>query len=362
MNLFKPVIPKTRLHPNFRMLSAKYTHYEKDVLQDWAKGFDDRDGKFVKEFQSTFNSSFWELYLFAALKELGLDVDFSHSAPDFVICNYWCEFSIEAVIASNAMDAPPEWQKDWEKLKNRNLDVVVDESTVRLANALTSKYQKYRDNYSSLDTVKDRPFVLAVAPFEQAWAHAVNDQAMLRVLYGYDKPEMRFSGGPRATAVRHLYKSEIRKASGAVIPLRFFLGGQMPEISAVIFSNCATSSKVTALSKNPDIEALFLTMRYNAHGDRAIMATTRKSEYRETLLDGIRVFHNVDARYPLESRIFDRPGVIQYFYERNGASPKYFGTDGSLIQRNVIKFLGVSDLEKALAALQPSSEELLQNG
>lgn len=32
-------------------------------------GFEDRDGKFVKEFQTTFNSSFWELYLFACLRD-----------------------------------------------------------------------------------------------------------------------------------------------------------------------------------------------------------------------------------------------------------------------------------------------------
>jgi hypothetical protein len=29
-----------------------------DVLQDWVRGFIDHDGKFVEEFETTFNSSF----------------------------------------------------------------------------------------------------------------------------------------------------------------------------------------------------------------------------------------------------------------------------------------------------------------
>jgi hypothetical protein len=43
-----------------------------DVLTDWARGFIDRDGKFVKEFQTTFNSCFWELYVYAVLKRYRL--------------------------------------------------------------------------------------------------------------------------------------------------------------------------------------------------------------------------------------------------------------------------------------------------
>ena len=66
-------------------------------------------GKFVREFQTTFNSSFWELYLFAVLKNPGIEVDFSHSSPDFVAKNL--PLTIEATIASHAHDDGPEWEK-----------------------------------------------------------------------------------------------------------------------------------------------------------------------------------------------------------------------------------------------------------
>ena len=47
------------------------------MLNDWARGFRDRDGKFVQEFQRTFDSCFWELYVFAVLKQYRLEVDFT---------------------------------------------------------------------------------------------------------------------------------------------------------------------------------------------------------------------------------------------------------------------------------------------
>ena len=50
------------------------------VLSGWAHGFEDRDGKFIREFQTTYNSAFWELYLFAVLKLLGIEVNFSFDA------------------------------------------------------------------------------------------------------------------------------------------------------------------------------------------------------------------------------------------------------------------------------------------
>ncbi|HCK0307952.1 TPA: hypothetical protein NR334_002183 [Listeria innocua] len=56
MDFFTPVVKKDKLHHNFIHLASN--QYLKKVLNEWGKGFQDRDGKFVKEFQMTFNSSF----------------------------------------------------------------------------------------------------------------------------------------------------------------------------------------------------------------------------------------------------------------------------------------------------------------
>src|SRR6266576_6551759 len=106
MDLFTPCVPADRLHPNFKHVAFEAAAEDRAVLNAWARGFVDRDGKFVEEFQTTFNSSFWELYLFAVLKKYGMQVDFSKARPDFCIPSL--SLNIEATIASSAQGSEPE--------------------------------------------------------------------------------------------------------------------------------------------------------------------------------------------------------------------------------------------------------------
>lgn len=72
MNLFMPIVAEEKMHPNFMGFLASHSYEPvKQVIEALANSFADRDGKFVKEYQTTFNPSFWELYLFASLHELG---------------------------------------------------------------------------------------------------------------------------------------------------------------------------------------------------------------------------------------------------------------------------------------------------
>jgi hypothetical protein len=106
MKLFDPVVPEDLQHHNFKNALAVGNGFNLDVVNDWATGFVDRDGKFVNEFQTTFNSSFWELYLFAVLKKFELRVDFSHNRPDFHLPDV--DLNIEATIASHSVGTLPE--------------------------------------------------------------------------------------------------------------------------------------------------------------------------------------------------------------------------------------------------------------
>jgi hypothetical protein len=112
MDLFKPIVAADRLHHNFLATIKPNASGVREVLSAWADGFVDRDGKFVTEFQTTYNSSFWELYLFAVFKHLGINVDFSYDSPDFVAADY--PLAVEAAIASHAQDDVPEWEKTLE--------------------------------------------------------------------------------------------------------------------------------------------------------------------------------------------------------------------------------------------------------
>lgn len=79
IDLFTHQVDADNQHAIFKMMNEAPYGPERAVLAKWAEGFEDRNGKFVTELQTTFESSFWELYLFAALKELGLPIDLRDS-------------------------------------------------------------------------------------------------------------------------------------------------------------------------------------------------------------------------------------------------------------------------------------------
>src|SRR5437870_2107314 len=144
MDLFSPLVPEADWHPNFRALMIpEFGDAERETIVEWTSDFSDRDGKFVKEFQTTFNSSFWELYLNAAFRDVGYRADFSFSRPDFVI-RYGSgqALTAEAVIASHADGYRPEWDRPFELLNNIDRQQILDYATIRIANAIWSKYQK----------------------------------------------------------------------------------------------------------------------------------------------------------------------------------------------------------------------------
>lgn len=102
IDLFALRVQEERLHPVFSMLLQTQYAPERAVLQQWAEGFVDRDGKFVEEFQTTFESGLWELYVHACLREFRFAIDMSHAAPDFVITRP-AAMSVEATIAAPAI-------------------------------------------------------------------------------------------------------------------------------------------------------------------------------------------------------------------------------------------------------------------
>lgn len=325
MDLFTPLVPAEALHPNFRRLADKQSAADRAVLAQWADGFEDRDGKFVREFQTTFNSGFWELYLFACCKELDFSVNLAATSPDFVVDNFQNEFCIEAAIASNAIGESAEWERDLTNNTKPNTERILDTAVIRLSNAIDSKYKKYQSAYKNLPHVKKRPFVLAIGPFEQPYFWAHNDHAIRQVLYAYDRI------GPSG---EHLFRQSIAKPSGATIKLGVFTSDKMPEISAILFSNTATMSKVHAL--NQDMEALtyFSALYFNQHGPQPILRNFSKKDYRESLLDGLYVFHNPHAKWRVPFLYFNHDDITQATLLPGDSVPRYKCKNGHLIQRS----------------------------
>jgi len=336
MDLFTPILPTQKLHPNFINTIKEHEPYARMVLDQWAEGFFDRDGKFVKEFQSSYNSSFWELYVYSVLKDLGFDVDFSHGRPDFYFRGHGMVACIEASIASSGLDMPKEWEAKYspENLSQLNMAEIVDYATIRLANTLTAKYKKYQNEYSSLSHVNNLPFIIAIAPFEQPFSYLQNEQAIRRVLYAFDNYD--YVDNPE-TNERLIYGKRfldyIAKPNGAKVPLGYFTKGRMNEISAVIFSNTATFGKVRALSQDPR-DFFFESIRYNDNGLNTRHTILPKKEYHETLLDGLHVFHNPYADHPISFNIFDKTDITQNNFDVINGELLISTYDNFLFQRS----------------------------
>lgn len=331
MDLFNPLVPIELWHPNFKAFMHDSFKPSREVLETWAEGFVDRDNKFVKEFQTTFNSSLWELYLFAVLKDLNCTVDFNFKSPDFVTSSNYGNFALEAVIASHAQDSVQEWNTD-DFMKNpqaRDMVRLIEDATIRLSNAITNKREKYKKHYGLNPIINKLPFVIGVSPFDRPHAHSQNQEAINLLLLG-SRVHRRKDGTAVVVEQKTLPKGK------SLIQTGLFTGPYCEEVSAIVFSNTATAGKLRALS-NDDSDIYFGVMRYAKYASKPDINLIKKSDYHENLIDGIKVYHNPYARYPLDLRLFERPGISQYWFDE---SINDFVTDarnGDLIQRFCIK-------------------------
>lgn len=256
MDLFTPITEHGKLHPNFLNALEVDRQGERNVVQSWAEGFPDRDNKFVHEFQTTFNSSFWELYLHGLLRSYDFELDWARASPDFNVRAHQSEFIVEAVTANAASGARPEWDKpvfDVNDLPLKEFWPLNHVAMVRLSNALSGKVRKYGQSYSRLRHVAGKPFVIAVAPFEQPLFQHQYDRPIRALLYNDYVDEDAFIASPESFPSGHppsVALNSIEKSNGATIDLGIFLDEGWAEVSAVLYSCAATWGKTVAMSSS----------------------------------------------------------------------------------------------------------------
>lgn len=316
MNLFDPVVADDKQHKNFVSIMKLSKEVDRIELLRWCNGFPDRDNKFVKEFQTTFNSSFWEIYLYALFKEINFKMDWSHSSPDFVFEYKNKKIVVEATIAAAASGKPPEWEKDIlngtpTRFKNMNM-----ESIIRLSNSISSKYRKYKSSYSKLSHVKSNPFVLAVAPFEQPHFNLQCEVPIMALLYdfyvdedAYNDRSHLYPNGPPGVSL-----GLVEKDNGSEIELGLFEDAGHSDISAIILSTTATWGKVEAMATETQ-HRFVNTVWWSEEERKPIYISSVTDNDSESIMDGLYVFHNPFAKKPLEPETFRHKGVTQVFVD-----------------------------------------------
>jgi hypothetical protein len=317
LKLFEPRFDEGKLHPIFKMAMTPVNGPERQVLEKWAEGFEDRDGKFVDEFQLTFQTAMWELYLHAVLKEYGFTIDMTFDAPDFVVTGPTA-MGVEATVALPAEGGAQAFGYDPLAAIPENMAKLNHESALRLCNSISAKHKKYQTRYSTLPQSKDVPFVIAVTSFDRPFSHMAVNRSIMAALYGYLVDESDIFEDDGRLHVGSDSVSAAIKSNGSKVPMGMFLDKAYEDVSAVIFSPVATWGKVRALAKNPDVPALFRTFHPRERNIIPEMRVHKPGEYEEHLLDGLYVFHNPFAKRPLAPEVFRHQRVAQFRLKDTG--------------------------------------------
>ncbi len=375
LDLFTPRVEESKLHPYFnRILEEACYHTLIQTIENWSKGMDGRKKeifKFIKEFQISFNSSFWELYLNKAFLDLGFEIDYSKESPDFhLIHPSGRVVNVEAVTSNHkyANDKSYYTKKAYqETIKTKDKS----EAILKLLGKIKDKRDLFlgKDGkkypYSNLEHVKGNPFVLAIAPFDTHTSYTQNNTLINQVLYGVLPPELEDIHNGSSKKI----KSIINK-NGQDIELGIFTNDSYKEISAIIFSNTATFGKAISQSKmsNTTIRSTrFRIFKLNEfiseYGVKSFglneirlsethtVMTTRMPmddivfgsdvhfcdsfEHNETHLDGLHIYYNPYAEIPLDNDLFEAYEITQNYFDLNTNEIVPIHNDGSLVSRQV---------------------------
>ena len=344
LDLFQEIrgITEEQLHPKYKFLkNTLLLDGERKIITSWTDGFVDRDNKIIKEFQTTFHSSFWEFYLFRLFVEMGLIVDFSKDRPDFII-NQPNKIYFEAVVSNIkekgrqentrnlddilSMLNPPHLQKDFVNSTN--------EAITRHSNAINSKYKKFIAQYSNLEWVDNNaPFVIALASYDQVNYGREFYYPLLALLYG------RYFN--HKNGKYEFKKNIIKPDTNSEIPLGLFNNNSMENISAILFSCTITLGKLTSLSKSINNSKLNMQQILNVRHDDEFpnyKIQDVNPENPEELSDGLFIFHNPFAKNPLPFSVFEKSNAIQITVNDTGF--RLEGNNSPIVSRlNISKIL-----------------------
>ncbi|MEX6456018.1 hypothetical protein AB6N28_00595 [Moraxella osloensis] len=316
MNLFESITNEQKIHRKFKFLRDNMIFGEQAIINQWTNGFIDRDNKIVKEFQTTFHSSFWEFYLNSVFHEAGFSIDYSKNRPDFII-NSPVPFYVEAVVSNIKQGGDSEENRNFEDLfKNvepfylrENFENSLNEAITRYSSSINLKKKKYDNEYSELDYFDDSyPFTIALSGYEQISYGSNFVFPLMALLYGrvYNNEINTY----------HNQKEIYKPGTDSKIPIGLFLKEEYSEVSAIIFSCTTTLGKLTSLAiSNGNLNPNgVITIRQDDEFPTYKIHEVSK-ETPEYLSDGLFIFHNPLAKNPLPKDLFNKTNAVNITFD-----------------------------------------------
>lgn len=323
------VLPGTdpaKLHPYFReLLERPGREPARAVVREIGPWLAPSDPHFVEEFQlRQFDQRLWELYLWAAFRELGFDV-IQMEAPDFRCRAPGIEFTVEATTVgpsqTGVLAAHPN-PRTAEEMKR----FLEDYMPMKFGSSLMSKINK-RDaqgkHYWEREDTAGKPFVIAVADFhkraeqDQLGSMTFTHSALWPYLYG-QRVEWEMVDGQ---LIVRSFKNPSHSFGEKSVPSGFFDQPGAENVSAVIFSNAGTIAKfdrmgVVAGFAAADHTYLRIGYRYNPDPNATqgipFSENVADPSYVEGWSDELQIFHNPNARVPLSHAWLT--GLAQFYF------------------------------------------------
>lgn len=322
LDFFSPCTDITRLHPSFSAVAAEERYSPaRGIIEEMMHWYEDADGNFVEQFQTTgFDARIWELYLFAAFRELNYDIQRIHAVPDFTCSGLHGEFCVEAVTVNPTRDregniVPPPLIDTLEQ----KIAFLKQYMPIKFGSALTSKLAK---RYWEKENVAGKPLVFAIQDFHATASMTFTGSALPIYLYGCDWESAFDENGNLVHAPQPVIE---HRWGSKVIPSGFFKLPGAEHVSAVIFSNSGTISKFARMGLlagfgSERVRMIRHTFAYdfdpNALRPRFVQLDVKPSIYHETWSEGIEVYHNPRALHSIPREWL--PGVSHIWQTESG--------------------------------------------
>jgi hypothetical protein len=308
VDFFRSVVRSERLNETFKSVSGSLGYSPaQEIIAAMMYYFEDPDGNFVEQFQTTgFDARVWELYLFAALHELGYAFDRSFPAPDYFCNGLKGRFFVEAVTVNPTIQNGVSVECGPPKDKVEYLRYLEEYLPIKFGSAL---YSKLKRHYWDLPHVADNPIVLAIQDFHFPHSMAWSEPSVAPYLYG-----KRYSARHDETGTLIIEPKTIDQHSWGdkVIPSGFFFQPGAEHISAVITNSQGTISKFNRMGFLAGFGSRLVEMtrygtRYvhdpNTARSEAFTQQVNASTFSETWVEGMNVYHNPRALVPLRAQM-----------------------------------------------------------
>ncbi|WP_426763051.1 hypothetical protein ACP3TD_11555 [Pseudarthrobacter sp. 1G09] len=309
IDFFSPLSAAEKLSPDFlEVASSEGFSAARGIISAMMRWNEDIDGNFVEQFQTTgFDARLWELYLFAALTEAGFSIERPSPAPDFLARGPHGEFALEATTINPSVGPDGKVAASQRPSNESELaSYVQNYLPIRYAGPLTAKLGK---EYWTKPAAAEKPLVFAIQDFHDTMSMTYSGAALATYLYGSTQEAQQDSTGLLTVTPRQITE---HKWGQKTVQSGFFSLPGAEHVSAVIFNSSATISKFNRMGVGAGFgsdETVMIRQGFFADPDPQASQPLPYVHFvvkddPETWIEGMDVYHNPRAKYPLE------PGLL----------------------------------------------------